>query len=127
MIAQRSGQIVNISSTSGRKGRPLDSVYSASKAGMIALSESIAEEVRPFGVRVQVLLPDAVDTPLWQQNGTLPSAPPQSLPAARVAELIGFCLALPPDTICENLVIAPFRSRVGRRAANPARSESNGQ
>lgn len=125
MIAQRGGQIVNLSSTSGRKGRPLDSVYSASKAGMIALSESIAEEVRAFGVRVQVLMPDAVDTPLWRQNGTVTAAPPQSLPPERVAELIAFCLALPADTICENLVIAPFRTRVGRRAPAAARSESH--
>jgi NAD(P)-dependent dehydrogenase (short-subunit alcohol dehydrogenase family) len=122
MIAARSGQIVNVSSTSGRHGRPLDSVYSASKAGVIALSESIAEEVRAFGVRVQVLMPDAVDTPLWKQNGVVGSAPPQSLPAERVAELISFCLALPLDAVCENLVISPFRTRVRRRAGGPERS-----
>jgi NAD(P)-dependent dehydrogenase (short-subunit alcohol dehydrogenase family) len=123
MVAQRNGQIINVASTSGRKGRPLDSVYSASKAGVIALSESVAEEVRPFGVRVQVILPDAVDTPLWEQNGAIKTAPPQALPAERVAELIAFCLALPPDTICENLVIAPFRTRVSKRAAPAAENQ----
>ncbi len=122
MIAARAGQIVNVSSTSGRHGRPLDSVYSASKAGVIALSESVAEEVRAFGIRVQVLMPDAVDTPLWQQNGVVGTAPPQSLPAERVAELIAFCLALPTDAVCENLVISPFRTRVRRRAGGPERS-----
>lgn len=125
MIAQRDGQIINLSSTSGRKGRPLDSVYSASKAGVIALSESIAEEVRAFGIRVQVLIPDAVDTPLWQQNGAIGAAPPQSLPAERVAEVIAFCLSMPPDMVCENLVINPFRTRVGRRGVAASRSESN--
>jgi 3-oxoacyl-[acyl-carrier protein] reductase len=117
MVKQRSGQIVNVSSTSGRKGRPLDSVYSASKAGVIALSESIAEEVRPFGVRVQLIIPDAVDTPLWEQNGVIAKSPPGALPPQRVAELILFCLSLPADTVCENLVIAPFRTRIGKRAA----------
>jgi NAD(P)-dependent dehydrogenase (short-subunit alcohol dehydrogenase family) len=116
-VKQRSGQIVNVSSTSGLKGRPLDSVYSASKAGVIALSESIAKEVRPFGVRVQVVIPDAVDTPLWQQNGILTNSPPGALPPERVAELILFCLSLPADTVCENLVIAPFRARIGKRGA----------
>jgi NAD(P)-dependent dehydrogenase (short-subunit alcohol dehydrogenase family) len=120
-VKQRAGQIVNVSSTSGRKGRPLDSVYSASKAGVIALSESIAEEVRPFGVRVQVVIPDAVDTPLWQQNGILTNSPPGALPPERVAELILFCLSLPADTVCENLVIAPFRTRVGKRGV-PAKT-----
>jgi NAD(P)-dependent dehydrogenase (short-subunit alcohol dehydrogenase family) len=115
MVQQKAGQIVNVSSTSGRKGKPLDSIYCASKAGVIAISESIAEEVRPFGVRVQVVLPDAVDTPLWQQNNIVQTAPPGALPPQRVAELILFCLSLPSDTICENLVIAPFRSRIGKR------------
>jgi len=110
MVSQKSGQVINLSSTSGRRGRPLDSIYSASKAGVIGLSESIAEEVRPFGIRVQVLLPDAVATPLWKQNGPLPP-PPGSLPPERVAELIGFCLSLPADAYCENLIIAPLQTR----------------
>jgi short-subunit dehydrogenase len=84
---------------------------------VIAISESIAEEVRPFGVRVQVVIPDAVDTPLWQQNGILTNSPPGALPPERVAELILFCLSLPADTVCENLVIAPFRARIGKRGA----------
>lgn len=114
MVAQKAGQIINISSTSGRKGRPLDSLYSASKAGVIALSESIAEEVRAFGVRVQALLPDAVATPLWEQNGPLVGAPPGSLAPERVAEVIALCLSLPADTVLENLTIMPFRTRRGR-------------
>jgi hypothetical protein len=32
-----------------------------------------------------------------------------------VAELIAFCLALPPDTMCEGLVIAPFQTRARKR------------
>jgi len=119
MVPRKSGQIVNLSSTSGRRGRALDSVYSASKAGVIGLSESIAEEVRPFGIRVQVLLPDAVDTPLWEQNGPLPP-PPGSLPAERVAEVIAFSLALPEDTFCANLVVAPLSvKRMRRRGRKP--------
>ncbi len=124
MVQKRAGQIVNVSSTSGKKGRPLDSVYSASKAGVIALSESIAEEVRPFGIRVQLIIPDAVDTPLWQQNSVITKSPPGALPPERVAELILFCLSLPADTVCENLVIAPFRSRIGKRPSTPVDSKA---
>jgi NAD(P)-dependent dehydrogenase (short-subunit alcohol dehydrogenase family) len=114
LVPQRAGQIINISSTSGKRGRPLDSLYSASKAGVIGLSESIAEEVRPFGVRVQVLLPDAVATPLWDQNGPLVGAPAGSLSAERVAEVIALCLSLPPDTVLENVAIMPLRGRKSR-------------
>jgi NAD(P)-dependent dehydrogenase (short-subunit alcohol dehydrogenase family) len=116
MLERRAGQIVNLASTSGLRGRPLDALYSASKAGVVALSESIAEEVRPFGVRVQVVLPDAVDTPLWKQNGVLGAAPPGALPPARVADLILLCLGLPPDVVCDNLVLMPLKSRARRRS-----------
>ncbi len=110
MTAQRSGQIINLASTSGRKARPLDSVYSASKAGVISLSESAAEEVRGLGIRVQVVLPDAIDTPLWQQNGPVPP-PPGALPAERVAEVIALCLALPGDVTCEQIVVTPLATK----------------
>jgi NAD(P)-dependent dehydrogenase (short-subunit alcohol dehydrogenase family) len=117
MLARRSGQILNIASTSGRHGRPLDSLYSASKAGVIGLSESIAEEVRPYGLRVQVILPDAVATPLWRQNGILPNAPPGSLPPERVAELILIGLSLPLTMTCENLTLFPIRAAARRTTA----------
>jgi NAD(P)-dependent dehydrogenase (short-subunit alcohol dehydrogenase family) len=120
MLKQRAGQIVNLASTSGVRGRPLDALYSASKAGVVALSESIAEEVRPFGVRVQVVLPDAVDTPLWKQNGALGGAPAGALPPHRVADVILFCLSLPPGVACDNLVLMPLQSRARRAAARGA-------
>ncbi len=69
MLEQKHGDIINISSTSGRQGRPFDGPYSASKFGIIGLSESLAEEVSTQGIRVQTVLPDAVETPLWDQNG----------------------------------------------------------
>lgn len=121
MIKNKAGQIINVSSTSGLKGRAFDSVYCASKFGIIGLTEALAEEVRYHNVRVQVVIPDAVATPLWEQN-RLP-APPDALPPERVAELIAFMLALPPDTVLERGVIAPFRNRRRRgpaRTAKPA-------
>lgn len=111
MIPRKAGHILNISSTSGKRGRPLDALYSASKAGVIGLTESIAEEVRPFGIRVDAMLPDAVDTPLWKQNGPLPLAPPGSISARRIATLILLSISLPSDTVCENMVIMPFKTR----------------
>jgi 3-oxoacyl-[acyl-carrier protein] reductase len=110
MTAQRCGSIVNLSSISGRVGRAFDASYCASKFGVIGFSESLAEEVRPYGIRVQAVLPDAVDTPLWQQNGQLPS-PAAALPPERVARLIVFLLSLPEDTVLVCPTIAPFQTR----------------
>ncbi|HEV8440145.1 MAG TPA: SDR family NAD(P)-dependent oxidoreductase [Methylomirabilota bacterium] len=116
MIRQRAGQIVNVSSVQGRQGHAYDSAYCASKFGVIGLSESLAEEVRGDGVRVQVLLPDAVETPMWSQNGPIPP-PAAMLPAARVAEFIVYLLTLPEDTVLVSPVIAPFRRRRRTSAA----------
>jgi len=114
MLAQRQGDIINISSTSGRQGRAFDGPYSASKFGIIGLSESLAEEVQRDGVRVQTLLPDAVDTGLWGQSGTVALKPRAMLAPDRVAAFILYLLGLPRDTFLLNPVIAPVPQR-GRR------------
>ena len=110
MMARKSGHIVNVSSVSGKKGRAFDTAYCASKFGVAGMTEALAEEVRPYGIKVQVVYPDAVDTKIWEQNGALP-APADALPASRVADLIVYLLAMPVDTVLSDPVIAPFRSR----------------
>lgn len=113
MIEQRRSDIINVSSVSGLKGRAHDAPYCASKFGMMAMTASLAEEVRNHGVRVQVAVPDAVDTPIWQQNAPVP-IPAGALSPDRVALLLLFMLALPEDSLLVSPVIAPFVSR--RRA-----------
>lgn len=115
MIAQRQGDIVNISSVSGRQGRAFDSAYSASKFGIVGLSESLHEEVVGQGVRVQTILPDAVDTPLWEQNPTGAIPPLYTLSPDRVAEVILYMVTLPRDCYLLNPVIAPVKTRKKRR------------
>jgi NAD(P)-dependent dehydrogenase (short-subunit alcohol dehydrogenase family) len=110
MIRRRRGSIVNVSSVAGRVGRAYDAAYCASKFGVIGFSEALAEEVRPSGIRVQTILPDAVDTPLLAANGPIP-APAHTLPPERVAGVIVFLLTLPEDTVLINPVVAPFRTR----------------
>jgi NAD(P)-dependent dehydrogenase (short-subunit alcohol dehydrogenase family) len=117
MIKQRAGQIVNISSTSGKIGRAFDSVYCASKFGVVGLSEALAAEMCRYGVKVSVIMPDAVDTPLWDQNGPI-SAPDFSLPPDRVAAVIEYLIHLPADTVLENVIISPFRSRKRKVKSN---------
>jgi NAD(P)-dependent dehydrogenase (short-subunit alcohol dehydrogenase family) len=121
MIAQRGGHIVNLSSTSGRQGRALDAPYCASKFGVIGLSEALAEEVRPYGVRLHIVLPDAVATPMWDQNGPI-AAPADALPPSRVADFIVYLLRLPEDTVLVSPVIAPFKTR--KRISRPAARDS---
>ena len=62
MIEQRSGKIINISSIGGRKGGKGRSAYRATKAALISLTESVAAEVKPYGIDVNCICPGGVDT-----------------------------------------------------------------
>ncbi len=110
MINQRSGNIINISSTSGRKGLAFDSAYCASKFGVIGLSEALADEVRQYGIKVQVMLPGAIETGMWNQNGPLPR-PGDILVPERVADMIIFLLTLPEDVVLSTPIIEPLKRR----------------
>jgi NAD(P)-dependent dehydrogenase (short-subunit alcohol dehydrogenase family) len=104
MMRQRSGQIINVASTSGLQGRAFDAAYCASKAGVLGLTEAAARETVRYGVRVNAVLPGAVDTGLWRQNGPV-VAPPDALPPERIAETIVYLLCMPTDTVLWEPVI----------------------
>jgi 3-oxoacyl-[acyl-carrier protein] reductase len=114
MLKRGSGDIVNISSTTGRQGRAFDAPYAASKFGIIGLSESLAEEVGRRGVRVQTLLPDAVRTSLWDQSGTTALKPPHMLSPDRVAEFVLYLITLPRDAFLLNPMLYPLNVRTKR-------------
>ena len=63
MRQAQAGSIVNISSAAGRFGFPLRSPYSASKFGVIGLTETWAMELGPQGIRVNAILPGIVEGP----------------------------------------------------------------
>ena len=61
-LRQRSGSIVVVSSMVGVKAIPYHAAYSASKAGLIAASQALSQEMGPYGVRVNVVAPGYIDT-----------------------------------------------------------------
>jgi 3-oxoacyl-[acyl-carrier protein] reductase len=66
MIRQGYGRIVNIASIAGKEGNPNASHYSASKAGLIALTKSLAKELATQGVIVNAVTPAAAKTAIFE-------------------------------------------------------------
>ena len=66
MIGRGYGRIVNIASVAGKEGNPNASHYSASKAGLIALTKSLAKELATKGVIVNAVAPAAAKTAIFE-------------------------------------------------------------
>ncbi len=67
MIAQNYGRIVNIASIAGKEGNPNAAAYSASKAGVIALTKSLGKELASYDIAVNCITPAAAKTALFDQ------------------------------------------------------------
>jgi NADP-dependent 3-hydroxy acid dehydrogenase YdfG len=106
MMRQRSGMILNLSSIASKRALPGSAVYTATKAAVEAFSRVLAEEMRAHGVRVGVLVPGAVDTPIWDAMG---AAPPREkmLRAEDVARAAVLMVTLPPNASLEELTLLP--------------------
>ena len=64
MIKDKSGCIINISSMWGQQGAACEAAYSASKAAVIGLTQALAIEEGPSGIRVNCIAPGVIDTPM---------------------------------------------------------------
>jgi short-subunit dehydrogenase len=62
------GTIINVASIAGQQPFPTWGAYNVSKAGLIALSKTLAAEERTYGIRVVSICPGAVNTPLWDTD-----------------------------------------------------------
>ena len=71
MIHIRFGRIVNIASTWGITGASFESVYAASKGGLIALTKSLASELGPSGITVNAIAPGPIQTPMLDNELTV--------------------------------------------------------
>ena len=67
MIRQNYGRIVNVASIAGKEGNPNASAYSASKAGVIALTKSLGKELAGYDIAVNCITPAAARTRLFDQ------------------------------------------------------------
>jgi short-subunit dehydrogenase len=84
-LAEKKGHIVVTSSLDGKKGLPIDSAYSASKAALTGFMESLRQELRHTSIHISAVFPGRTDTPMIE-NITLPSkrlvVPPEKVAKA---------------------------------------------
>jgi len=98
MIAQNYGRIVNIASIAGKEGNPNAVAYSASKAGVIALTKSLGKELAQHDIAVNCITPAAARTAIFEQmtkqhiDYMLSKIPRgRFVDVAEIAALVAFC------------------------------------
>lgn len=86
MRQRGSGAIVNVTSVAGCVANPGTSHYGASKAALESISESVAAQVAPFGIRVAIIEPGVIATPIFSKNegGSLEDLHPYEAPMRRL-------------------------------------------
>ena len=102
MIKRESGDIINISSTAGQKGAPLTSAYSASKFGLLGLTESLMLEVRKHNIRVSALTPSTVATDLAIESNLTDGNPDKVMQPEDLAEVMVAQLKLHPRILVKS-------------------------
>jgi 3-oxoacyl-[acyl-carrier protein] reductase len=88
MIERKTGDIINISSTAGKNGAAVTSAYSASKFGLIGMSESLMQEVRKHNIRVSTMLPSTVATDMAKDLKLTDGNPDRVMQPEDFAELV---------------------------------------
>ena len=89
MLSRRSGRIINMASVSGKRGTPRRGAYTASKFGVIGLTQVLAQELASYGITANAICPGSVDTSRRESTSRRERALAEGNPGAPV-------LGLPP-------------------------------
>jgi NAD(P)-dependent dehydrogenase (short-subunit alcohol dehydrogenase family) len=107
------GTIVNVSSVAGKKGWANAAAYCASKFGLTGLTEALADEGRPHGIRAVVIYPGAMATnwgafsPEERGEGG-DTSPAMALPPSSVADFIAWFASSPREFVLTEGIIVPI-------------------
>jgi len=123
LLRRARGRVVNVGSIAGRMAVPFLGPYAASKFALEALTDSLRVEVRPWGIRVIIVEPGAIKTPLWTKSLAAGEAIVRNL-APEARELYGGAVtafhkamtdaeraAIPPEAVARVVLHALTASR----------------
>lgn len=109
MIERKRGYIVNICSMAGLHGVQMETIYCATKHGMVGFADSLAQELQPFGVHVTTICPGGTSTPLWDDlKNPYPGDKTKITRPEEVAELVEFILSRPENTMYKRVELFPM-------------------
>jgi NADP-dependent 3-hydroxy acid dehydrogenase YdfG len=110
LVAQGRGHIVITASISGRTAYVGEPIYIATKWALVGLSKAVRKEARPAGVRVSVIEPGIVDTPLVRQTaeGAAELAAVRALDPEDVARMVTFVLEQPAHVNIDEIMVSPL-------------------
>ena len=116
MMAQRGGQIINVSSVAGHLVSAGGVVYSASKFAVRAIAEGLRKEVKAYNIRSTILSPGAVDTELpastkaeGMAQATQAFYEQNAIPASSFARCVLFAIGQPEDVDINEILFRPTR------------------
>ncbi|BAT56466.1 short chain dehydrogenase [Nostoc sp. NIES-3756] len=108
MRDRHTGTIINVSSIAAKQAFPGWGAYSVSKAGLMALSQTLAQEERVHGIRVSAICPGAVNTEIWDtQTVKADFDRSKMLTPEIVAQSILHIALLPPQAVIDELTLMP--------------------
>lgn len=104
------GTVLTIASVAAIRGYPDDAVYTASKFGVLGLSDALEEELRPFGIRVCVICPGAINTDLAIDSWSPADDPyrPHYLQPDDIADAVAWVLGQPARVVVGRIVLRPL-------------------
>lgn len=108
MRDRQMGTIVNVASIAGYQAFPGWGAYNVSKAALISLSKTLSAEERANGIRVTIVSPGAVNTPIWDTDTVQADFNrDKMLTPEVVAQSILHAVLMPPQAVIEELILTP--------------------
>jgi 3-oxoacyl-[acyl-carrier protein] reductase len=104
MIEQKTGHIINISSLAGKNAFKNGAIYCASKWGLLGLTESMAEDLRQYGIRVAAICPGSVATEFSPHAGKDPA---KMLQSEDIAHVVAMLVTQAPRSFISEILIRP--------------------
>ena len=107
MVEAGSGHIINISSLAGRNPLPNGAAYSASKWALNGLTYSLAEELRPHGIRVSVIAPGSVNTGFGGVDAATDERAKRKIQPGDVAHVVEMLARQEPQSFVSEVLLRP--------------------